>query len=275
MPHPTSHVNEKFFFGEMSGPSAEKLLAGQPHGTYLFRTSSAGPTFLAVSYVKKGMVLHGKVRLSPHGTYSMDKYDEQFGTLSDLVVDWSPVLMQPLSRPSVATLPRSRRRGSRVIQTGEFSTTPRVPSTAFNTTAAVPAATERPTLMKRGSTRGGLRRSSSHGTLHGSSGSGSGSSTHTVHATPTVTPQTTSTMTQHRLPSRPPGPPVNAASRIGKLPPVRSKSRRSSLAQPVVPLAAPPTYDVAPPLTGSKLKYTSLPPETPAVRAPIQYEALP
>ena len=62
---PPAHEREPFFFGDLSGKSAEALLEGQPNGTFLFRNSSAA-NYLAVSYGAKRPCLCRDAFSLPH-----------------------------------------------------------------------------------------------------------------------------------------------------------------------------------------------------------------
>lgn len=94
-PFNSSLARESWFHGDMQSGEATEMLRGRPDGTFLFRFSSY-PGFLAVSYVERGVVQHGKVEVSPLG-FRFETEEKKYLSLQHLVEDYRKLLKEPLS----------------------------------------------------------------------------------------------------------------------------------------------------------------------------------
>jgi len=88
------YKNEKWFHKNLDSNEANKLLQTKPHGSFIFRASSA-PGCIVLSAVSSKNVLHARISVSEKG-FELEK--DIYPSLTKLVESRRQVLMHPILR---------------------------------------------------------------------------------------------------------------------------------------------------------------------------------
>jgi len=94
-----SYMKMEWFHGDVNKENAENLLAGQPKGTFLLRTSYTDPLspFTISKVAKNGKISHQRIHKRPNGTFEITlKYSEDKSKVVESKDDSLPAFIKTL-----------------------------------------------------------------------------------------------------------------------------------------------------------------------------------